>query len=96
MFFVYMLRCNDGTYYVGHTDNLEVRVAGHNYKKYECSYTASRLPVALVFVQTFSSREDTFAAKHKIKGWSRKKKEALIKGDWNEISKLAKKYFNKG
>lgn len=96
MFFVYMLRCNDGSYYVGHTDNLEIRMSGHYLQTYECSYTATRLPVVLMFVQTFSSRQEAFAAERKIKGWGREKKEALIRGDWNEISKLAKKDFKRG
>ena len=95
MFFVYMLRCVDGSYYVGHTDNLEVRISGHNFKMYQCGYTSSRLPVVLVFTQYFGTRNEAFIAERKIKLWTRKKKEALIKSDWNEISRLAKKNFDK-
>ena len=91
-FWVYMLKCKDNSYYVGHTDNIEKRISEHKNKKY-CCYTASRLPVQVVFVQMFNLRNSAFAAERKIKKWSRKKKEALIKKDWDEISRLAKKIF---
>ena len=87
-FFVYILKCNDGSYYTGHTDNIEVRLHAHQNKLY-ANYTSIRLPVELVFAQDFFSREAAFRAERKIKGWSRKKKEALIKGDWEEIVRLA-------
>lgn len=89
-FFVYILKCNDGSYYTGHTDNIEVRIHAHKNKLYD-NYTSIRLPIKLVFVQMFFSREAAFRAERKIKGWSRKKKEALIKKDWNEIIKLSNK-----
>jgi predicted GIY-YIG superfamily endonuclease len=54
-----------------------------------------RLPVELVFVQVFNNRDAAFAAERKIKGWTRNKKEALFKQDWNLISSLAKKDFSK-
>ena len=93
-FVVYMLKCYDGSYYIGHTDNIEQRIAQHNIGKY-CKYTALRLPVELVFMQSFGSRDEAFASERQIKGWSRKKKEALIDGDWQKISLLAKKKFKK-
>jgi predicted GIY-YIG superfamily endonuclease len=91
-FFIYILRCNDTSYYIGQTDNIEKRIAEHN-QALMPGYTSSRLPVTCVFVQTFSSRIEALEAEQKIKKWSRKKKEALINQDWNEISKLAKKKF---
>jgi predicted GIY-YIG superfamily endonuclease len=81
-FFVYMLQCADGSYYTGHTDNLEKRIAEHEGKQFE-GYTAARLPIQVVFVQSFASRDEAFAAERQIKGWSRKKKEALIKNNWD-------------
>ena len=54
-------------------------------------YTASRLPVKLVFSEQFPTREEALVTEIRIKGWSRKKKEALIKGDWEEISRLAQR-----
>jgi len=91
-FFVYILKCSDGSYYVGHTDNLEKRISEHNEKRY-CCYTAMRLPTTLVFSQEFNTRDEAFAAERKLKGWSRKKKEALIEKSWGDLSKFSKKIF---
>ncbi|MFW5633813.1 MAG: GIY-YIG nuclease family protein [Erythrobacter sp.] len=88
-FHAYLLRCNDGSYYAGHTDDLEARIAQHRSGALG-GYTAKRLPVALVWSEAFATRDDAFAAERRIKGWSRAKKEALIAGDWNRISYLAR------
>ncbi|BBA34754.1 tRNA/rRNA methyltransferase SpoU [Methylocaldum marinum] len=88
-FWVYILRCRDGSYYTGHTDNLEKRVAEHQTGLCE-GYTASRLPVELVFSQEFSSRTEALAMEQQIKGWSRRKKEAMMRGDWNEVNRLSR------
>ena len=90
-FWVYILHCADGSYYTGHTDNLEKRIAEHGDDQYG-GYTSSRLPVKLVFSEEFNTREEALACEHQIKGWSRKKKEALIRGDWEEISELARRH----
>jgi len=63
-FYVYMLKCRDNSYYVGHTDNLEKRLSEHKLKKYE-GYTSARLPVELVFAQTLHSRHEALAAERK-------------------------------
>jgi predicted GIY-YIG superfamily endonuclease len=84
-----MLRCSDGSYYTGHTDNLEERLAKHHSGEVQ-SYTSTRLPVRLIFSQEFATREEALASERQIKGWSRKKKEALARRDWAEISRLAK------
>ena len=89
-FYVYILRCNDGSYYTGHTDNLETRISQHRQGLIEQCYTKIRLPVEVVFVQQFETRDEAFIAERKIKGWSREKKQALIKKDWHMISLLAK------
>ena len=87
-FFAYLLRCGDGSFYCGHTDALEKRVGEH--QSGLCGgYTASRLPVALVWSQDFATREEALASERQIKGWSRAKKEALIAGDWQAIQRLA-------
>lgn len=83
MYWVYLLECSDKSYYAGHTDNLEIRLAQHHSKHFLNCYTATRLPVTLVYSQEFTAREEALAAERKIKGWSRKKKEALIRGDWS-------------
>jgi predicted GIY-YIG superfamily endonuclease len=88
-FWVYILRCVDGSYYVGHTDDLDHRVAQHQSGELS-GYTAKRHPVELVYSQDFSTREEAFGAERQLKGWSRAKKEALIRGDWAELRRLAR------
>ena len=88
-FWVYILKCSDDSYYTGHTDNLENRIGEH--QNGLCGgYTASRLPVELAFSQEFPTRIEALAAEQQIKGWGRKKKEAMMRGDWPEVSRLAK------
>jgi putative endonuclease len=91
MFWVYLLKCADKSYYTGHTDNLENRLAQHHNKVYLTCYTATRLPVQLMFSQAFNSREEALASERQIKGWSRKKKEALVSGDWEKLSLYSKR-----
>jgi predicted GIY-YIG superfamily endonuclease len=88
-FYAYLLRCNDGSYYAGHTDNLEWRMAQHETGALG-GYTAKRRPVMLMWSDSFPTRDDAFAAERKIKGWSRAKKEALIASDWTLVSQLAR------
>lgn len=91
-FWVYLLQCADRSYYTGHTDNLEKRIGQHQTSEIVGCYTASRLPVELVFSQEFPSRAEALVSERQIKGWSRAKKEAMIRGDWKEVSRLAKKH----
>ena len=72
-FWVYILRCADGSYYTGHTDDLERRLAEHHSGQM-AGYTATRRPVALLFSESCSTRDEALAAERRIKGWSRKKK----------------------
>jgi len=88
-FWVYILRCADGSYHTGHTDNLDLRVAKHQSGEIE-TYTRNRRPLKLVFAQECASRLAALTAERQIKGWSRKKKEAMIRGDWNEVGRLAR------
>ena len=88
--FVYILRCSDGRYYVGSTrGSLERRIAEHNSGTYG-GFTKSRRPVALVYQQEFDRLTDAIAAERRLKGWSRAKKEALMKGDFEGLTRLAK------
>ena len=89
-FWVYMLRCSDGSFYTGHTDNLDLRIAQHQTGE-TGGYTASRLPVELVFAQECATREEALAAERQLKGWSRAKKQAMIRGNWDEVRQLAKR-----
>ena len=89
--YVYMLRCSDGSYYVGSARlGLERRLSEHNSGAYG-GYTSRRLPVELVWSEHFLDVTDAIAVERQIKGWSRSKKEALIRGDYGEIQKLAKR-----
>jgi len=88
-FWAYMLDCNAGRLYVGHTDDLEHRIAQHETGALP-GFTRDHLPVKLVWSEAFPSRHEALSAERKIKGWSRTKKLALIRGDWDEISRLAK------
>ncbi|MGH6649864.1 MAG: GIY-YIG nuclease family protein [Sphingopyxis sp.] len=89
MFHCYMLRCADGSYYVGHTDDLSRRIAEHQ-TGFFTGYTYTRRPVELVWSDAFQTRDDAKMAERQIKGWGRPKKEALIVGDWDRISELAR------
>ncbi len=88
-FWVYILRCSDGSYYIGHTDSLERRIGQHSTGAIAGCYTFDRRPLSLVFSHEFSAREEALASERQIKGWGRKKKEAMIRGDWDEVSRLA-------
>ncbi len=89
--FVYILRCRGGSYYAGSTrGDLEHRVDEHNAGRYG-GYTARRRPVELVFHQEFHRITDAVAAERRIKGWSRAKKEALMRGDFPLLTQLAKR-----
>ena len=88
--YVYILRCADGSYYVGSARaSLEQRLAQHNDGTFG-GYTARRRPVELVFQQDFDRITDAIAAERQLKGWTRAKKEALIRGDLETLHKLAK------
>lgn len=88
-FWAYILHCNAGRFYTGHTDDLERRIAQH--KRGEIpGFTRDFLPVELAWSQEFATRQEAKAAEKQIKGWSRKKKLALIRGDWEAVSRHAK------
>jgi len=91
-FYVYIIKCADGSYYTGHTDDLESRFEQHVLSKTN-SYTSSRKPLELVYCDEFQERSQAQEAERQIKGWSRKKKEALIKGDFSMLKSLSKKRF---
>ncbi len=88
-FFVYMLRCSDRSYYVGHTDDLENRIAQHADGSFG-GYTCARRPVELVWSAELDSRDEALQRELQIKRWSRAKKEALIASDWQQLKDLAR------
>jgi putative endonuclease len=87
-----MLRCADGSYYVGSAtgEDLGPRVDQHNAGSYP-GYTFSRRPVVLVWSEYFDRITDGIAAERQIKGWSRAKKEALLRSDWTKVSELSRR-----
>ena len=93
-YFVYILECSDKSYYVGVTNDLEARLSQHNDGEKAFAYTFSRRSVTLKYYQRFDQIEDAINFEKQVKGWGRKKKEALFKEDWNEIVKLSN-YKNK-
>ncbi|OBX18390.1 excinuclease ABC subunit C [Erythrobacter sp. QSSC1-22B] len=88
-FWCYMLKCADGKYYTGHTDDLERRIAQHQYGGY-CDFTSRRLPVTFVWCQEFTTRAEALESELRVKKWSRAKKEALAAGDWQRVSHFAR------
>ncbi len=90
--FCYMLKCADGSYYVGSTksDSLDKRIGEHNFGTFD-GYTSTRRPVTLVWSEQFDRIDDAFFLERQIKGWSRKKKEALIRGEWDALVAVSKR-----
>ena len=85
---VYILECSDGSYYTGCTTNIEKRISEHELGIIG-GYTPRRRPVRLVWSQEFSDIKYAILAERQIKGWSRKKKEALIREDFDLLHELA-------
>ena len=89
-FFTYILQCSDKSYYVGHTDELERRLAEHE-TGVTGGYTANRRPTRLVWFEEFPTREEAKVVEAQIKKWSRRKKEALIDRKIDELKQAARK-----
>lgn len=85
---MYILECADMIYYTGSTNNLELRLSQHH-SGLGANHTKKRLPVKLVYVEEFDRIDEAFYREEQVQGWSRKKKEALIKGIPDELHKLA-------
>lgn len=88
-----MLHCADRSFYIGHTDDLQTRIAQHETGAIP-GYTQNRRPIKLVWSQEFGTRMEALEAERQIKGWSRAKKLALIREDWKRISTLARSKEN--
>jgi putative endonuclease len=94
MAWMYILECSDGSYYVGSTTDLERRVWEHN-EGLGARYTARRRPVKLAYAAEFESVAEAFASEKQVQGWSRAKRQALIRGDYEALPALARKNFAK-
>jgi len=84
MFYTYMVRCKDGTLYTGYTTNIESRIKAHNDGK-GAKYTRGRLPVTLVYVESFSDQSQAMKREYEIKKYPRSRKEELIKNWQNHF-----------
>ena len=93
-YFVYILRCSDGSYYTGVTNNWELRVSQHKGGSDPTCYTFRRRPLECVYVASFPEVFDAIAFEKQVKRWSRKKKETFIRGEYEKLPALAKKKFN--
>jgi putative endonuclease len=88
-YYVYILKCSDNSYYTGITNDVDRRLNEHVLGSHKNSYTFSRRPVVLLYQEYFTDVNEAIAFEKKVKGWSRAKKEALIKDDWDEIVRLS-------
>ena len=90
MAWMYILRCNDGTYYVGSTTDLSLRLAEHE-QGIGAKYTAARLPVQMVYSCEFQDIVEAYERENQVKHWNRAKKEAHIRGDWDALPRLSER-----
>lgn len=89
-YYVYIVECSDGSYYTGVTNDLELRLIQHNSGENFKSYTFSRKPVVLKYYEHYNNISNAIAREKQIKGWTRKKKEALFREDWDVLKVLSK------
>jgi|KBSSwiStaDraftv2_1062776.scaffolds.fasta_scaffold2996796_1 predicted GIY-YIG superfamily endonuclease len=75
--YVYILRCSDSSLYTGQTDDVEQRLSRHN-DGIASRFTARRRPVTLVYTESHATRAAAAARERQLKGWTQRKKEALI------------------
>ena len=93
--YVYILECADGSYYTGSTWNIEVRVSQHMTGA-GGKYTSLHQPVNLVYSEEYDRMDEAYAREKQIQGWSRKKKKALIDGDFESLVRYSKNYTQFG
>lgn len=93
VYYVYILKCSDETYYTGFTSNLNKRIIEHNIGKHKDSYTFSRRPLTLEFYAEFTNVNIAIETEKQIKKWSQAKKEALINSKFEKLPNLSKKKF---
>lgn len=91
---VYIVECSDGSYYAGATTNLEQRVGQHNAGTFD-GYTSSRRAVKLLWSQEFTDIRDAIEAERKLKEWTRFKKEALMRGNFELLHELSRSTYAK-
>ncbi|WP_417859508.1 GIY-YIG nuclease family protein [Xanthomarina gelatinilytica] len=95
-YYVYILECSDSSFYIGITSHIEKRLNEHNHGLRRESYTYSRRPVVLKWLEMFTNPEQAIAIEKQLKGWSRRKKIALINEDWDKLIAYSKNYTQYG
>ena len=88
-YYVYMLRCIDGTFYTGITNDVHRRYDEHVSGYDQTCYTYTRRPLLLVYVGEFDSPDEAIAFEKRLKGWSHKKKRAFAERNWPLPNRLA-------
>ena len=91
-YIVYILKCNDSSYYIGVTNDIESRFQQHQQGLNKRAYTYSRRPVTIAFQEHFHDVNQAIAFEKQVKGWRREKKEALINREWGKLPDLSKAY----
>ena len=92
--YMYILLCSDGSYYTGSTNDLERRLAEHQNGE-GANHTKKRLPVSLLYYEEYQRIDEAFYREKQVQGWSRKKKEALIRGEFQKLPELSIAYRDK-
>ena len=95
-YYVYILKCADNSFYTGMTNDLERRLIQHQSGKTRFSYTARRLPVSLVWYLQCTNPNEAIRIEKQIKGWSHRKKKALIDENWNDLITFSRNYTEFG
>ncbi len=88
-YYIYIILCNDGSYYTGLTDDLVRRFEEHKTGYYETCYTFSRRPLVLKYYETIPFLKDAVERESQIKGWSKAKKKALTEGNFHKLQLLS-------
>jgi putative endonuclease len=91
-YFVYIVECSDESYYTGFTSNLDKRIMEHNSGIHDNAYTLKRRPVVLKWHEQFTDPKHAIDVEKQIKGWSRRKKKALIEEDWGNLVEFSKNF----
>ena len=89
IYYVYILRCSDDSFYVGITGNLEQRLIQHQQGHFKECYTYKRRPLTLVYNLGFNNVLEAIRFEKQLKGWTRAKKIALINDDFDLLQGLA-------
>lgn len=89
-YYIYILQCSDGSYYTGVTNNVERRFYEHQEGLIDGCYTHNKRPVQLMYMEEFADILDAISREKQIKGWTKKKKEALVAGNFEKLVELAK------